>query len=255
MILINSLQSEWLKTRRSAASWLCITGGFFLPLLFMIGALKNGDTLNNAAIHGNAWMGYARHLWQFMGILLLPIGIVLAASLIAQTEYRNNTWKQLHTTPQSYTVIFTAKFITIFLMTVKFFIFFNIGMWLSAVLPSLIFDGRLPDDPLPVDFLLRLNAKMFICCLPVIALQYLMSMLFRNFLVSIGIGMLAVVASLILIEAWEYAWISPYSYTALLVMGAKNGVLKVNIYLVATAYFAVFLLSSFVLYRTKKAKG
>lgn len=255
MNFLNSLQSEWLKTRRSAASWLCLFGGFFLPLLYLIGQLKNHRTLDDPSIELNGWILYSKQLWQFMGILLLPVGIVLAASLLAQTEYRNNTWKQLHTTPQSYTVIFAAKFIAILLMTLKFFVFFNLGMLLSGAIPSLIFNGALPEDPLPVTYLVKINIKMLLSCLPIIALQYLLSTLFKNFLVPVGIGLLAVIGSLILLEGWKYAWLIPYSYGPILSMQRKDIVVAGNMYWWVIGYFIVFMLSAYVLYRTKKAKG
>lgn len=254
-MFLHSLQSEWLKTKRSAASWLCLAGGFFLPLLFLVGNLKNHQTLDGPSIEMNGWILYAMRLWQFMGILLLPVGIVLAASLLAQTEYRNNTWKQLHTTPQSYTVIFSAKFTAILLMTLKFFVFFNAGMLVTGVIPSLIFNGHFPETPLPVAYLLKVNGQMFLCCLPIIALQYLLSSLFSNFLVPVGIGLLAVIGSLILIEGWKYAWLSPYSYSAILAMNARNLQSAVNIYMLSVVYFGVFMLAAYLLYRTKKAKG
>jgi hypothetical protein len=255
MMFLQSLQSEWLKTKRSAASWLCLAGGFFLPILYLIGTLKNHQTLDDPSIEMNGWILYSMRLWQFMGILLLPVGIVLAASLLAQTEYKNNTWKQLHTTPQSYSVIFSAKFITILLMTLKFFVFFNIGMLITGIIPSLVFNGRLPQDPLPVVYLLKINAKMFISCLPVIALQYIFSTLSKNFLVPVGIGLLAVIATLILLEGWEYAWLIPYSYGPILSMNKEEMMAAVNIYWLAIGYFATFMLLAYLLYRTKKAKG
>lgn len=255
MIFLHSLQSEWLKTKRSAASWLCLFGGFFLPLLYFIGLLKNHQTLDDPSVEINGWILYSKRLWQFMGILLLPMGIVLAASLLAQTEYRNNTWKQLHTTPQSYATIFFAKFITILLMTVKFFVFFNLGMLLTGIIPSLIFKGSLPEDPLPVMYLLKTNAKMFITCLPIIALQYLLSTLFKNFLVPIGLGLLTVIASLILLEGWKYAWLIPYSYGPILSMQRNDIMVGGNIYWLAIGYFITFMLSAYVLYRNQKAKG
>lgn len=254
-MFFQSVQSEWLKTRRSAASWLCIAGGAFLPLMFLIGNLINHRYL--AAVPGapNAWTMYATQLWQFMGIFLLPFGIVLAASLMTQIEFRNNTWKQLHTTPQGYTTIFSAKLSVILLMVAKFFIFFNAGLLLSAVIPALVFSGRLPADDLPAAFLLRLNGRFFLCCLPIVALQYLLSLLFRNFLVPVGIGLLLVIGSLILIETWKYAWVSPYSYTQLMVIGAKKAPASVSVYRLSAAYAGVFTLAAYVLYRLKKSKG
>lgn len=64
-----------------------------------------------------------RHIFSGMAIdgsFLLPMGLILATSLITQMEFRNNTWKQLHTTPQKYSTIFTAKFIVIIGLTLQF---------------------------------------------------------------------------------------------------------------------------------------
>ena len=254
MNFLHSLQSEWLKTRRSAASWLCLGGGFFLPLMFLIGFLTRHFDLNNAG-PGNAWLTLASRLWHFMAILLLPLGIVLAASLIVQLEYRNNGWKQLHTTPQHYATIFSAKLLTIILMVLKFFIFFNTGMLVAGLLPTLIFSGRLPDSPLPVVQLLKLNAKFFIACLPILTLQYLLSLLFRNFLAPIGIGLLMVIGALILLETWELAWINPYCYSPMMVLAPQKLPQSVSVYWMAAAYAATFTGVAFVLYRFRNVKG
>ena|ERR1035437_4486479 len=150
MNYIYSLQSEWIKTKRSIASWLCIIGGFFIPLIYFIGFLKNKSSINDYKF--DIWQKLFNQLWQNMAVILLPMGVILASSLITQMEYKNNTWKQLHTTPQTYTNIFSAKFLVIILMTIKFFIFFNIGVILSGLIPCLLFDNHLPKENLPVMF-------------------------------------------------------------------------------------------------------
>ncbi len=133
MNFIHSLQSEWLKTKRSAASWLCIIGGFFIPFIYLIAFLKNNTSINKYPDH--IWETHFNELWHNMAIFLLPMGVILASSLITQMEFKNNTWKQLHASPQSYPTIFLSKYSVIFLMTVKFFLFFNIGLILSGLIP------------------------------------------------------------------------------------------------------------------------
>jgi hypothetical protein len=255
MNFINSLQSEWMKSRRSAASWLCIIGASFLPILFVVSFLKDHSTIN--AIHGqeNVWKIYFFKIWRFMALAILPFGVILSSTLIAQIEFRNNTWKQLHAMPQSLTTIFIAKLSAIILMVIKFFIIFNIGILLSAIIPSLLFQQKLPTVPFPIYFFMEINIKIFISCLPVIALQFLLSLQFKNFLVPIGVGLLLLVGSIILIFGWKYAYLSPYSYTILLVSGDKTKPLPVNIYAFSIGYFILSVVVSYYLYLSKKDKS
>lgn len=255
MQFINSLQSEWLKTRRSAASWLCIIGASFLPVLFIISFLKDHNSINQ--IHGpeNAWKIYFFQIWRFMAMAILPFGVILSSTLMAQLEYRNNTWKQLHATPQRLITIFSAKLMAIVFMVIKFFLIFNAGILLTAVIPSLLFDHTFPTAAFPLSFFLLINFKIFCSCLPVIAIQLLLSLQFRNFLVPIGVGLLLLVGSIILIFNWQYAYLSPYSYTVLLVTGDKAKALPVNTYVYSAVYFTVFTGISFYLYQSKRDRG
>lgn len=255
MNFIKSVQVEWMKTRRSAASWLCLTGGFFLPLMFLIGFLKDHRSINTFTGPANSWLIYFGQVREFLAVALLPMGIVLVTSLITQTEYRNDSWKLVHTTPQSWIRIFSAKLAVLFLMVFKFFIFFNAGVILTGLIPVFLFDHTLPRDTLPFMDLVRANLNIFIVCLPVIALQYLVSLQCRNFMVPLGLGLLLWIGSVILVHNWQYAWISPYSYTTLLTMQRPGHAGTVNIFLLALGYFVTFTLISYVLYYFKKDKS
>jgi hypothetical protein len=256
MKFINSLQSEWLKTKRSAASWLCIIGGFFIPTIYLIAFLVKGTTFNKNVVPGveiNSWEIYFGMLMNNMQMFLLPMGVMLASSLITQMEFKNNTWKQLHTTPQSFTTIFVAKFTVILLMTLKFFIFFNIGVLISALIPCLINLGKLPDDTFPFMFFVKANLKVFIACLPILAFQYLISLQFKNFLISIGVGLVSLIGTLIAVGVrWEYTFVSPYSY---ILFNGSGIPVSFNIFIRAGFYFLIVLLISYFLYLRKKEKG
>jgi lantibiotic transport system permease protein len=254
MKYISSLQSEWLKTKGSAASWLCIIGGFFIPTIFLIAFLVKGKTINEYEAPGiNSWKFYFGMMMNNMQMFLLPMGVMLASSMITQLEYKNNTWKQLHTTPQSYTNIFFAKFSVVLLMTLKFFLFFNIGLIISAIVPSLVYAGGLPKQSFPVSFFLEENSKIFIACLPILGIQYLISLQFKNFLVSIGVGLVALIGTLIgLGVKWEYLYFSPYSYV--LLNGSETEV-SFNIFYRAFSCFGILLVAGYFLYLNKKEKG
>ena len=255
MQLINSIRAEWLKTKHSTASWLCLIGGTFIPLIFIVGLLKDHRTIDMYTDVPNAWTYYFFQVWQYMQVFLLPMGLILATSLITQVEFRNNTWKLVHTTPQPYAHIFIAKFIVLLGMTLLFFIYFNISWYISAVVPSLVFDGSFPKADFPWNQFFMSNWKIFQTCLPVLGLQFLLSMHFKNFLIAIGGGLLLLIGSLILAGNWTYAYLIPYTYPTLSFMGDAAFVQQIHMYAFCAGYFALFIAVSYVLYSLKTEKG
>jgi hypothetical protein len=259
MTFINSFQSEWLKKKRSLASWLVIAGAFFTPSIILIARIKNADKLSALYAADDFWQKLWNQTWESMAVFLLPIGIILAAGLITQIEYKNNSWKQLHTTPQGFTTIFFAKFLVIFVMLVEVFVLFNVGIYLSAVVPAMLFSSvPYPAAPIPyMDFLFA-NVNFFLDCLPILALQYLISLQFKNFLVPVGAGF-AIWFLGVGMLAWEYSYIFPYIHGTLdFLMSSgqfKREIPPVNIQLLAVIYFVVITAASYVLYVTKKEKG
>lgn len=105
MTFINSFQSEWLKRKRSLASWLVVAGAFFTPAIILTARIKNHAALAPHYAADDFWQKLWNQSWESMEVFLLSIGIILATGLIAQIEYKNNTWKQLHATPQRLTTI------------------------------------------------------------------------------------------------------------------------------------------------------
>ena len=249
MKFIHSIQSEWIKTRRSSASWLCIFGGFFIPTIYTFASLYNGITLDQNPL--SAWQNHFMKHWQIMSAFLLPMGVILASSLITQLEYKNNTWKQLITTPQSLTQIYFSKFSVILLMTIKFFLFFNIGILISGILPSLIIDHQFPQADFPIHVFLKQNGLFFITVLPILAIQYLISLQFKNFMVPIGIGILMLIGTLIGSQ-WQHIYISPYSFCFLKVFPLP---INFNLYSYALIEFFLFMIISYYLFLNKKEKG
>jgi lantibiotic transport system permease protein len=260
MLFISSFQSEWLKKKRSLASWLVIVGAFFTPSIILMSRIKNAAKLSALYVSDDFWKKLWNQTWESMAVFLLPIGIILAAGLITQIEYKNNTWKQLHTTPQGFTTIFFAKFLVILIMLVEVFVLFNVGMYLSAVIPSMLFSNvPYPTAPIPYLDFLRANINFFLDCLPILALQYLISLQYRNFLVPIGAGFAIWFLGVGMLP-WEYSYIFPYTHGTLdfLISSGQFGNRKIppiNIQLLAVIYFALFTSASYVLYVTKKEKG
>lgn len=260
MNFINCFQSEWLKKKRSLASWLIIAGAFFTPSIILLARIKNADKLSALYVSDDFWQHLWNQTWESMAVFLLPFGIILAVGLITQIEYKNNAWKQLHTTPQRFATIFLAKFLVLLIMLVEVFVLFNVAMYLSAVVPSMLFSNiPYPTAPIPYASFLNANVNFFLDCLPILALQYLISLQFKNFLVPVGTGFLIWFLGVGML-AWEYGYILPYNHGTVNYLISSNqfanrSVPPINIQLLAVIYFVLITAASYILYVAKKEKG
>jgi hypothetical protein len=250
---INSFSSEWLKKRRTAASLLTVTGSFLIPLIIIIARVDDAGSLATANQQPRIWESLYNRNWQLMGMLFLPMGVVLATSLITQLEFRNNTWKQLCTTPQSLTTIFFAKLTVILVMLVEFFILFTLGIWLTGALPGLFFRGvSYPGEAIPWKAVVNGSVRFFLDILPVVTLQYLLSLRFKNFLIPLGAGLGLYVASMIAVR-WRHGYWIPYTYSSYNFIGQAAE--KFHTHYWAAGYTLLFTGLAYILYITRQEKG
>lgn len=256
MQFIYCFKSEWLKKKRSLASWLVVTGAFLTPFVICVSKLVRYERVAKANAAPDFWMGLWKSSWESMSIFLLPLGTILAASLITQLEYRNNTWKQLHTTPQKYTTLFFAKLAVIVIMLLQFFVLFNIGIWLSAAIPSfLIADAKYPPATIPWLFFAKENFRYVVETLPIIGLQYLVSLRFKNFLVPVGAGIALWIVSIAVLP-WKWGWLFPYTYGPYHYLETSGKVvLKRPMDVYSMIYFGLFVITGYVMYVSRKEKG
>jgi hypothetical protein len=256
MVIFNSFQSEWIKKKGSSASWLTIFGALFIPGIILTRRILAAEKLIGNNSSEKIWNTLYNQCWNYVSIIVLPIGIILTASLLSQIEYRNNSWKQVHTTPQSFTVLFFAKFCISITLLIQFFLLFNIGIVLTGILPAVIFaDVPFPKQDFPYKAFFLGNATFFLYSLPILSLQHLLSIHIRNFMVPIGIGIAMVIASLIAVS-WEYGFLLPYTYCSMQFLIHDNRIdPNVNIYGWSVGYFVLFTVLNYILYIKQKNRG
>jgi hypothetical protein len=211
--LIHAFHSEWLKRKRSFASSLVFGGSLFTPAVVAAVRLIRYRALPGIYAADAFWPAMWRSCWESMAIFFLPLGAILATSLITQIEFKGNAWKQVHTLPVSTAAIFLSKLAVILVMLIEFLILFNAGIYVSAMIPSVL----VPGVPYPKGSFLSLpllkdNGLYFVYCLPIIGAQYLMALRANNVLIPIGIGFMAWVAAIASVSSKLAVW-WPYSYT------------------------------------------
>jgi lantibiotic transport system permease protein len=107
----------------------------------------------------------------------------------------------------------------------------------------------------PYLFFLKENALYFADCLPVLALEYLISLQFSNFLVPVGGGIALWIVSLSVLN-WRYGFLFPYAYCGLHYLKSVGQYHQtINFHLLALGYFVVFTVVGYILYITKRQKG
>jgi lantibiotic transport system permease protein len=244
-------QSEWIKKRRSAASWLTVAGALLVPVIILVARFVDGGGL--AEVNGSAklWEGLYSRSWQFMAFFLLPMGVVLATSLIVQLEYRSNGWKQLGAAPVTLTSVYLAKLGVILVLLLEFFVLFNVGICLEGVVPAILHGVPYPVEHFPFLLFFRGNVRFLLDCLPIVMLQYLLSLSFRNPMIALGAGLGLYVAAMVAAH-WRYGYVVPYTYPVYEFAG-RGG--RIDFHWWAAGYAVGFGVVGYILYITKKERA
>ena len=143
-------------------------------------------------------------------------------------------------------------------MLLQLFVLFNVFTYFAGILPHILRGAAMPQQAFPFWYFIEKSYCMFLAALPIVALQFLISLQFKNFLVPLSFGLGFQVASLIAVE-WKYGYCVPYTYCPLgyfSMIGSPTSIPQgVDIYAWAVGYFVFFMVLSYVLYIFKREKG
>ena len=216
MNLAISFRSELFKTKRTAAFYLCLLVAAVIPVIFLIDILT--DSGAPLRLQKDPWNLYAAKGFEILAIMFLPLFAILLTTLQMQIEFRNNTWKQVYASPQTFFHIATAKMLVLhvlvlfFLLTTNVFLF-SVLLIGGVTLPQL----QLFSHNLDWGMLARLNMNSFVLVMGIISVQFFLSMRFRNFIVPLGIGFaLWFVGAMLGFEMnWKHIDKFPHAFTML----------------------------------------
>ena len=258
MSLAISIQSELIKTKRSASVWLSIIAAAFIPALFVVGySIKPNGPIKE--LGDMPWEIHFRIGWQAMNSFIFPMYVILICTLIPQIEFKNNTWKQVFASPQTTANIYFSKFVTIHMMIIFFYLLFNMFMIMCGIVVNLIVEQyRFLDHSIDWQKLIRLNIKTYVSVLGISAIQYWMALRFKSFLAPVGIGLALLVMAIIALNFnWEHIYKLPFAHPILTLISLdkpKRPFLE-NHELNSIGYFVSFLLLGYFDLKYRKAKG
>jgi hypothetical protein len=204
--------------------WSSVILPLLLCLLVFIGFFNNSDHL----LHHPGmmlWMEFSAILLGVMGALVLPMLTVFIAYSVNSIEHKADTWKTLFSLPISKLSIFAAKyfyaFFLVFLCLLLFMLFtLGFGNLLGALKPELKFN-----EYNAAGLLTQVYFKLFLSSLGILSIQFLLSLLFRDFLKPMGIGFICTITGWILAaHSWKYDYLFPYSHPLLAIQTVENSV-------------------------------
>ena len=253
-----STRAELLKTKRTASFWLSVIGAAFIPAIFFMAYLSKPDgSLKNLA--KDAWGVHFMYGWQSLSSFLLPMYVILICALVPQIEYKNNTWKQVYASPQTVANIFFSKFVTIQLMILFCYVLFNLFMILSGIAVSIINPKfAFLEHSIDWERLLKLNLKTYISVLGISAIQYWLSLRFKNFIAPIGIGLALLITAIVALNYhWSHIFKIPFAHPILTLINvmAPNRPFLENHELNSIGYFIFFMIVGFIDLKMRKEKG
>ena len=191
-------------------------GAILLPMLIGL-LLFTGFFTNSAKLASLPpallWMQFAGAILSVMGTLLLPIYIVFISYSVNSMEHKADTWKTLFSLPVSKWSVYAAKyFYALFLvfLCLLLFVLFTLGLGnlLGILKPGLKFTAYHPES-----FLFQIYLKLFLAALGILSIQFLLSLVWSDFLKPMGIGFVSTIAAAIMSgTGWQYAYLFPYAH-------------------------------------------
>jgi hypothetical protein len=198
MTFTASLRSEFLKIKRTSVIYLIVIAAFIIPLVQLFDS-GPPDPVNPE----DGWADFYREGFMVFVFVFLPLFFVLTSTLLMQIEIRNNAWKQVLASPQSFFHILLAKFAVVQALAVAFLLIYNVYIMMIAGVVDILFGsdllayvGRWPE-------LLKLNLLAYGSTIGISSLCFWLALRSKNFIVPIAIGFML---WLICLAALEVKW-------------------------------------------------
>lgn len=256
--LLVSLQSEFYKSRKTLAFWAAILLPLFICGLIAIGFFFKSEKILSMHYPPNVlWMNFGGAALGVMGTLILPFYVIFMAFSVNNMEHKNDTWKSLFAQPLNKFSMYAAKYLyAVLLIGICLSLFglmtYTSGLLLDQLIPAFNFRGFSP-----VELFSKLYTKLFLASLGILSLQFLISLIWGDFLKPMGIGFIGVIAGIIAAtKGWEYAYTIPYSHPVLALSLKKPGPISIftqEIYL-SLAYAVVFFVLGYFIVAKKSIK-
>ena len=208
---ILSLRSEFYKSRKTLGFWASVLLPVLICSLVFIGFYSNSAKMIGLP-GAMLLLRFSGAILGIMGSLLLPMFVIFVAYSVNSVEHKADTWKTLFSLPIAKWSVYSAKYVyALFLVLLSLLLFalFTIGFGnlLGIVKPVLKFSEYHMEL-----MLIQVYLKLFLSALGILSIQFLLSLVWSDFLKPMGIGFVCTIAGVIMATAdWKYDFWFPYA--------------------------------------------
>lgn len=206
--LFRATHAELLKLKRTLALWLAFVTPLAIVALMFVGSLSQPGKPSDA----HAWEGFAQIVFVFWSLLMLPLFITLETALLGELESTEKHWKHLFALPIPRSALYLAKL----LVGAGLIALSSLVLWGGILLAGYSLRWLKPgtgfEASIPWLSILRTACLIYLAAWLILALHTWISLRWRSFTFSAGVGMTATVIGLILTIASE-KWAQFYPWT------------------------------------------
>lgn len=214
--MINSIYkgliSERQKVKGTFTFWFTILGSLLIPFVyFLVYFFRYENFIPLEAT--NPWTAFIQSNLQAIAFLLFPLHVILTIAININIEHKENSWKKLFVLPVSRESIYISKllfllfqvFISLIIFSLSIFI---LGGILGLVHSELNFLNFYPE----LCSFSKLMVRLFISILGIFSIQFFLSLLFKNIIIPISLGVFMSIVATIIASAWKYSIYFPYAF-------------------------------------------
>jgi hypothetical protein len=215
--LVRALSAEILKTKRTLALGLALLAPLSIAFLAFVVSWQAGPPDTPA----EGWRYFVQNGHILWNLLMLPLFVTLEMGLLGNLEHGNRMWKTLYALPAPRWSVYIAKqliaLVLVGLSSALLIVFlFLAGSLLNLINPAYGFGAAFPWAQA-----LGISGITFLCAWLIIAFHLWFSIRIPSFVAAMGLGIVAVVASVLVIES-KYAPYYPWTLSGTTVMAINQ---------------------------------
>lgn len=209
--IINGLRAEYIKIHRTPVYWLLLLCPLALNILMFLLINEVGEKWVKGG--ANPWKILYGFNYQALADFFIVLFVAMMTSLINNVEHKGTAWKHLYALAQPRWAVYVNKSIYSLMLLFTALLFFALmqvfaGNVLALTRPDLGFQT----SALSLNFNLVYMFKTFFTIFAVWSIHQWLTFRFRNFALSIGIGLIMLIFTTIALEGIKWAKYLPYAY-------------------------------------------